>query len=175
MGLLNQISAGMVQEADGGRRVFRHGLLVAKRRVFVTADEERRLRRAYEWGVLATIAAITLTGPFTPFWFRLAVVLPLALVAQEGLLRRMTAALPLAPAPERAVGASQIVAAAAAGEKLLWFQLAFFVSFLALCSSSVISYEDLGWRKYAGMTIGAAMIAQVSYQLLMLRRKEASK
>jgi len=46
------------------------------------------------------------------------------------------------------------------------------VGFVALCSSSLVSYEDVGWRKNAGVVIGVAMIAQVSYQLVLLRKKK---
>ena len=172
MGLMNPISAGMVRDDGGGRRVFQHGLWAAKKRsVFVTADEERKLRRTYEWGVVLTIAAIALSGPVLPFWFRISVLVPVSTVALEGLLRRMTAALPPAPEPASPLTFSSVVLAAAAGEKMLRFQLGFFVAFTALCSSSLVSYEDMGWRKYAGMAVGVAMIVQVSYQLLLLRQK----
>jgi len=94
MALLSRFSAGMVHDAADGRRVFRHGLLLKKRCVLVTADEERRLRRVFDWGVVATLAAAILAGPFTPLWFRLFVMLPAAMVALEIVLRRMTADLP---------------------------------------------------------------------------------
>ena len=95
MGLLSRFSAGMVHDADGGRRVFRHGLLLTRKRsVFVTAEEERRLRRIFDWGVVATLLAAILAGPFTPLWFRLFVMLPIAMVAVEIILRQMTADLP---------------------------------------------------------------------------------
>jgi len=84
----------------------------------------------------------------------------------------MTAALPLVPGPASSLTFSNIVFASAAGERMLWFQLAFFVGFVVLCGSSLISYEDVGWRKDAGMAVGIAMIVQVSYQLVLLRRKK---
>jgi hypothetical protein len=173
MGLLSQISAGMVRNTGDGHRVFHHGLWPAKKRsVVVTADEERRLRRTYEWGVVLTIVAIALSGPFLPFWFRITVIVPASTVALEGILRRMTAALPPAPEPVAPLTFSNVVLAAAPGEQLLWVQLVFFAAFAALCSSSLVSYEDMGWRKYAGMAIGVAMMAQVSYQLVLLRKKK---
>ena len=50
MGLMSQISAGMVRDDGDGHRVFQHGLWAAKKRsVFVNAEEERKLRRTYEW------------------------------------------------------------------------------------------------------------------------------
>lgn len=171
MGLMSQISAGMVRDTSDGRRVFQHGLWAARKRtVFVTADEERKLRRTYEWGVVLTVVAIALSGPFLPFWFRVTVIVPASTVALEGRLRRMTAALPAAPEPASPRTFSDVVLAAAAGEKMLWFQLVFFVGFVTLCGSSLVSYEDVGWRKDAGMAVGGALIAQVSYQLV-LRRK----
>jgi len=95
MGLLSRFSDGMVHEAEAGRRVFRHGLLLTKKRsVFVTADEERRLRRVFDWGVVVTLLTAILAGPFTPLWFRLFVMLPGAIVALEIILRQMTADLP---------------------------------------------------------------------------------
>jgi len=170
---MSLLSAGMVRDDAGGRRVFQHGLWAAtKRSVFVTPDEERKLRRTYEWGVVLTVVAIALSGPFLPFWFRLAVIVPVSTLALEGLLRRMTGALPLVPQPASPLTFSNVVVAAAAGEKLLWYQLVFFVGFVVLCSSSLITYEDVGWRKDAGVVIGVAMIAQVSYQLVLLRRKK---
>jgi len=173
MGLMSQISAGMVRDDGDGRRVFQHGLWAAKKRsVFVNAEEERKLRRTYEWGVVLTVVAIALSGPFLPFWFRITVIVPASTVALEGLLRRMTAPLPAAPEPASPGTFSDVVLEAAAGEKLLWFQLVFFVGFVALCSSSLVSYEDVGWRKNAGVVIGVAMIAQVSYQLVLLRKKK---
>ena len=173
MGLMSQISAGMVRDDGDGRRVFQHGLWAAKKRsVFVTADEERQLRRTYEWGVVLTVIAIALSGPFLPFWFRIAVIVPASTLGLEGLLRRMTASLPAAPEPASPRTFSDVVLAAAAGEKLLWFQLVFFVGFVALCGSSLVSYEDVGWRKNAGVVIGVAMIAQLSYQLVLLRKKK---
>jgi hypothetical protein len=69
-------------------------LLTKKRCVFVTPEEERRLRRVFDWGVVATLLAAILAGPFTPLWFRLFVLLPSAMVAMEVILRRMTADLP---------------------------------------------------------------------------------
>jgi hypothetical protein len=173
MGLMSLISAGMVRDHGDGRRVFQHGLWAATRRsVFVTADEERRLRRTYEWGVVLTIAVIALSGPFLPFWFRILVIVPASTVVLEGLLRRMTAALPLVPGPASPLTFSNIVFASAAGERMLWFQLVFFAGFVVLCGSSLISYEDVGWRKNAGVVIGVAMIVQVSYQLVLVRRKK---
>ena len=173
MGLMSLLSAGMVRDDGEGRRVFQHGLWAAtKRSVFVTVDEERRLRRTYEWGVVLTVAAIALSGPFLPFWLRAVIIVPGSTVALEGLLRRMTAALPVVPEPPSPLTFSNVVLASAAGERLLWFQLVFFVGFVVLCSSSLITYEDVGWRKDAGMAVGVAMIAQVSYQLLLLRRKK---
>ena len=176
MGLLSQISAGMVRNSGDGRRVFQHGLWPAKQRsVLVTDQEERRLRRTYEWGVVMTIVAIALSGPFLSFWFRLAVIVPAGTVALEMLLRRMTAALPPASEPATPLTFSNVVLAAAPGRKLLWAQLVFFVAFAALCSSSLVSYEDMGWRKYAGAAIGIAMTVQASYQLVLLRRKALAK
>jgi len=174
MGVLSQISAGMVRDSGDGRRVFQHGLWPARRRsVLVTNDEERRLRRTYEWGVVMTIVAIVVSGPFLPFWFRLTVIVPGATAALELLLRWMTAALPAAS--ETASPAfSNVLLAAAPGDKLLWAQLVFFAVFAALCGSSLVSYEEMGWRKYAGTAIGIAMTLQSSYQLL-LRRKDAAK
>ena len=175
MGVLSQISAGMVRDSGDGRRVFQHGLWPAKRRsVLVTDHEERRLRRTYEWGVVLTIVAIVLSGPLLPFWFRLTVIVPAATVALEVLLRQMTATLPTAPKPSSPLTFSNVVLAAAPGEKLLWAQLVFFATFAALCSSSLVSYEDMGWRKYVGAAIGVAMTVQASYQLLLLRRKNSS-
>ena len=95
MGLLSRFSAGMVHDAAGGRRVFSHGLLLTKKRsVFVTAGEERRLRRVFDWGVALTLLTAILAGPFTPLWFRLFVMLPAAMVTLELVLRQMTADLP---------------------------------------------------------------------------------
>jgi hypothetical protein len=169
---MSLLSAGMVRDDGDGRRVFQHGLWATKKRsVFVTAVEERTLRRTYEWGVVLTIVAIALSGPFLPLWFRLSIV-PAGTVALEGVLRRMTAALPAAPEPASPLTFSSIVLASAAGETLLWYQLVFFVGFVALCGSSLITYEDVGWRKDAGMAVGVAMIAQVSYQLVLLRQKK---
>ena len=176
MGVLSQISAGMVRDGGDGRRVFQHGLWPARRRsVLVTDDEERRLRRTYEWGVVLTIVAIAVSGPFLPLWVRLVVVVPASTVALEGLLRRMTASLPSAPEPALPLTFSNVVVAAAPGEKLLWAQLLFFATFAALCSSSLVSYEDMGWRKYAGAAIGVAMTVQASYQLLLLRQRDTAK
>ena len=93
MGLLSRFSAGMVHDAADGRRVFRHGV-VLKRSVIVTAEEERRLRRVFDWGVVVTLLAAILAGPFTPLWFRLFVMLPAAMIALELVLRQMTADLP---------------------------------------------------------------------------------
>ena len=93
MGLLSRFSTGMVHDATDGRRIFRHGL-VLKRSVFVTTGEERRLRRVFEWGVVVTLLAAILAGPFTPLWFRLFVMLPAAMIALELVLRQMTADLP---------------------------------------------------------------------------------
>ena len=85
----------MVQDTADGRRVFSHGLLLTKKRsVVVTAEEERRLRRVFDWGVVATLLAAILAGPFTPVWFRLFVMLPAAMIALEVVLRQMTANLP---------------------------------------------------------------------------------
>ena len=85
----------MIHETSDGRRIFRHGLLPTKKRcVLVTAEEERRLRRVFDWGVVATLAAAILAGSFTPLWFRLFVMLPSAMVALEIILRQMTADLP---------------------------------------------------------------------------------
>jgi hypothetical protein len=168
MGVFSQISAGMVREDADGRRVFQHGLWPARRRcVFVTEHEERTLRRTYEWGVVITIGAIVLSGPLLPFWLRLAVIVPVSTVALEARLRRMTAALP--PAPASSPTFSNVMLAAAPGEKLLWAQLVFFAIFAALCVSSLVSYDEMGWRKYAGATIGVAMTTQASYQLLLRR------
>ena len=176
MAVLSQISAGMVRASDDGRRVFQHGLWPARRRsVFVTDDEERRLRRTYEWGVVLTIVAIAVSGPFLSLWFRLLVIVPASTVALEVLLRRMTASLPAAPEPALPLTFSNVVLAAAPGEKLLWAQLVFFALFAALCSSSLVSYEDMGWRKYAGAIIGVAMTVQASYQLLLLRQRDTAK
>jgi hypothetical protein len=36
--------------------------------------------------------------------------------------------------------------------------------------SGIVPDAALGWRKYAGLAIGGAMIVQVGYQLLLLRR-----
>jgi hypothetical protein len=172
MGVLSQISAGMVRDTGDGRRVFHHGLWPARKRsVVVTAVEERRLRRTYEWGVVLTVAAIALSGPFLPFWFRLAVIVPASTVALEAALRRMTATLPPAPEPVSPLTFSNVVLAAAPAETLLWVQLVFFAAFAALCASSLVSYEDMGWRKYAGMAIGVAMVVQVSYQLVLRRTR----
>jgi len=93
----------------------------------------------------------------------------------EGVLRRMTAALPRAHEPAAALTFSNVLLAAAPSERLLWVQLVFFAAFAALCSSSLVSYENMGWRKYAGIALGIAMVVQVSYQLLLLRRKDPSK
>ena len=171
MGFLSHISAGMVHDTGEGGRAFHHGLpLVTKRSVFVTAEDERRLRRTFERGVLANILAAVLAGPFTPLWFRLAVIIPAGVILSEIVLRHMTAALPPAPAPASLFANAQAAQASAAGPKLLWAQLLFFMAFGAVCSSSLISVEDFGWRKYAGMAISAAMIAQLTYQLLLIRR-----
>lgn len=171
MGVLNQISAGMVRDTGDGRRVFHHGLWPAKKRsVVVTGDEERRLRRTYEWGVVLTIVAIAVSGPFLPFWFRITIIVPASTLALEVVLRRMTAALPPAPAPVAPLSFSNVVLAAAPVQKLLWVQLVFFAAFAALCGSSLVSYEDMGWRKYAGVLIGVAMVVQVGCQLLLRRR-----
>ena len=176
MGVLSQISAGMIRDTGDGHRVFHHGLWPAKKRsVVVTADEERRLRRTYEWGVVLTIVAIALSGPFLPFWFRITVIVPASTLVLEGVLRRMTAALPRAHEPAAALTFSNVLLAAAPSERLLWVQLVFFAAFAALCSSSLVSYENMGWRKYAGIALGIAMVVQVSYQLLLLRRKDPSK
>ena len=95
MGLLSRFSDGMVHDAPDGRRVFQHGLLLTKRRcVVVTDEEERRLRRVFDWGVVVTLLAAILAGPFTPLWFRLFVLLPGAMATLEIILRRMTADLP---------------------------------------------------------------------------------
>ena len=103
MGLLSQFSAGTVHDTTDGRRVFHHGLVFTNRRVFVNAEEERRLRRTFEWGVFANILAVALSGPFMPIWVRLLVVIPTGLVVMEIVLRQMTAGLPVSPAPpERA-------------------------------------------------------------------------
>jgi hypothetical protein len=176
MRLLSQISAGMVRETGDGRRVFQHGLWPAKRRsVFITNDEERRLRRTYEWGVVLTIVAIAVSGPLLPFWFRLLVIVPASTVAVEALLRQMTASLPSAPEPAMPLAFSNVVLAAAPGEKLLWAQLVFFAAFAAMCSSPLVTYEDMGWRKYVGAVIGIAMTVQASYQLLLLRQRGTAK
>jgi hypothetical protein len=176
MSVLGQISAGMVRGSEDGRRVFQHGLWPARRRsVFVTDDEERRLRRTYEWGVVLTIAAIAVSGPFLSLWFRLLIIVPASTVALEALLRSRTASLPAAPEPARPLTFSNVVLAAAPGEKLLWTQLVFFALFAALCSSSLVAYEDMGWRKYAGAIIGVAMTVQAGYQLLLLRRRDTAK
>ena len=173
MGVLSPISAGMVRDTEDGRRVFHHGLWAARKRsVFVTVVEERTLRRTYEWGVVLTIAAIAVSGPFLPFWFRLAVIVPASTLVLEGVLRRMTAALPRVPAPDAPLTFSNVVLAAAPSAKRLWGQLVFFAAFAAVCSSSLVTYEDMGWRKYAGVAVGVAMVVQVSYQLL-LRKKRA--
>jgi hypothetical protein len=175
MGLLSQFSAGTVHDTTEGRRVFRHGLVFTKRCVFVNAEEERRLRRAFERGVLANILLVALSGPFMPLWVRLLVMVPTGMIVLEVVLRQMTAGLPPAATPPAPFTSSSVEQAKAAGRKLLWFQLAFFVGFVALCSSNLVSYEDLGWRKYAGIAIGLAMIAQVIHQLVLLRRTEAAK
>jgi hypothetical protein len=95
MDVLSRLSAGMVRDDGDGRRVFQHGLWPAKRRsVFVTDSEERRLRRVFDWGVVATLLAAILAGPFTPLWFRLFVMLPAAMIALELVLRQLTAHLP---------------------------------------------------------------------------------
>jgi hypothetical protein len=93
MRLLGRFSAGMVHDTADGRRVFRHGLVFTRRCVFVNAGEERRLRRAFEWGVLANILAVALSSPFAPLWFRLMLV-PTGMVVMEIVLRQMTAGLP---------------------------------------------------------------------------------
>jgi hypothetical protein len=176
MSVLSQISAGMVRASDDGRRVFQHGLWPARRRsVFVTDDEERRLRRTYEWGVALTIVAIAISGPLLPLWFRLLVIVPASTVALEARLRWMTASLPAAPEPALPLTFSNVILAAAPGQKLLWAQLVFFALFAALCSSSLVSYEDVGWRKYVGTVIGIAMAVQASYQLLLLRQRRTAK
>lgn len=176
MGVLSPISAGMVRDCGDGRRVFQHGLWPAKRRsVLVTDHQERRLRRTYEWGVVLTVAAIAVSGPFLPFWSRVTVIVPVATIALELVLRQLTARLPAAPQPALALTFSNVVLAAAPGEKLLWAQLVFFAAFAALCSSPLISYEEVGWRKYVGAVIGMAMTVQAGYQLLLLRQGDAAK
>jgi hypothetical protein len=102
MGLLSPFSAGTVQDTSGGRRVFRHGLVFTKRCVLVSAEEERRLRRTFEWGVVANILTVTMAGPFMPLWVRLLVVIPTGMVVLEIVLRQMTAGLP--PADEKTAG-----------------------------------------------------------------------
>jgi hypothetical protein len=175
MGLLSQFSAGTVQDTADGRRVFRHGLVLTKRCVFVTAGEEHRLRRTLEWGVVANVLAVSLSGPFLPLWVRLLVMIPAGMVVLEVVLRQMTAGLPPAAAPASPLASANVEQATAAGEKLLWFQLVVFVGFVALCSSNLVPYEDLGWRKYAGIVIGLAMTAHVIYQLALLRRRAPAK
>jgi hypothetical protein len=48
----------------------------------------------FDWGVVVTLLAAILAGPFTPLWFRLFVMLPAAMIALELVLRQMTADLP---------------------------------------------------------------------------------
>ena len=168
----------MVHTAPDGRRVFCHRTLFTRKRcVYVTADEERQLRSAAGWGLLTTILALTLSDGIAPFWLRLAVVIPIGAGAVELNLRRMTATLPAAPTPPSSFATSNQRAAMESGARLLWAQLAFFVAMTAGFSSSfeAVSYESLGWRKYAGIAIGIAMTAQVTYQLRSLRKKPATK
>jgi hypothetical protein len=94
MGLLSRFSAGTVHDTPDGRRVFRHGLVLTRRCVLVTADEEHRLRRTLEWGVVANVLAVSLSGPFLPLWVRLLVMIPAGMVLLEIVLRQMTAGLP---------------------------------------------------------------------------------
>lgn len=178
MWFLDQVSTGMVYTAPDGRRVFCHGIaLMRKRCVYVTAQEERDLRSAFGWGFLTTILAFALSNGLAPFWLRLLVGIPIAMGLVELNLRRMTGALPAAAIPPSSFGSINKRTATEAGTPLLWFQLAFFVAMTAGFSSSfeAVSYESLGWRKYAGIAIGIAMTAQVTYQLLSLRKKPGSR
>jgi hypothetical protein len=170
MSFLSRISAGAFHNTAEGRRVFSHGL-VGKRYVFVTAEEERRLRRMYEMCFVAIIVAVVLPAAFVPLWFRALVIFPAGMVLMELVLRRRTATLPPAPGsrPVSFADANQRMATES-GKRLLWAQLAFFVAMVGFLLSGIVSDEDLGWHRHMGLAVGVAMIAQVSYQLILLSR-----
>ena len=172
MSVLSQISAGALHDDADGRRVFSHGL-VGKRCVFVTADEERQLRRTYEWCFVVIILAVVVPAALIPLWVRALVMLPTGMVIMEAILRRMTARLPpaLATRPVSFADANRRMATQA-GKKALWAQLAFFVAMVAFFMSGIVPDTDLGWHKPAGLAISVAMIVQVSCQLVLLRRSE---
>jgi hypothetical protein len=170
MSFLSQMSAGALHDDADGRRVFSHGL-VGRRYVFVTAEQERRLRRAYEMCFVVIILAVVLPAALLPWWLRALVILPAGMVVMEMVLRRMTAGLPAAPPAKTVtfVDANRKMANES-GVKLLWAQLAFFVAMVVFLVAGIVPDEDLGWHKHGGLAVAAAMIVQVGYQLILLRR-----
>jgi len=128
-------------------------------------------RRTYEMCFVVIILAVVLPAVLLPLWLRALVILPIGMAIMEVILRRMTTGLP--PAPEgRPVSFADAnrKMAAESGKKLLWVQLAFFVAMVAFFFAGIVPDEELGWHKHVGLAIGVAMIVQVSYQLVLLRR-----
>ena len=105
------------------------------------------------------ILAVVLPAALLPLWLRALVILPIGMAIMEVILRRMTA---FADANRKM--------AAESGKKLLWVQLAFIVAMVAFFFAGIVPDEELGWHKHVGLAIGVAMIVQVSYQLVLLRR-----
>ena len=150
MGLLSQIADGMVHTDAEGRRVFCYGTIFTKKRcVFVNGEQERDLRRTYEWAFAAFIIGIVVLAPATSFWIRLAILLPVWFVFIEIRLRRRMAALPSAPeSSRRSQRQLALNGAKAAGRPVLWFELIFCVAIGLVSVSPLIQFEELGWKKY---------------------------
>jgi hypothetical protein len=174
MGMIDALTAAMVQEDEAGRRIFCLRTPLTKPRcAYVTDAEERSLRRSYTAGFFFFLFLVLALAQVLPAGLVLLTVAAggLLLVA---LLRHWTARLPPAPPPPPLARREVLLRQArATGRGWLWVQVGVFT--MLAVAGFLTDASEAGWVRPAGIAIGVGLAASSAYLLHLLARSGASR